>query len=192
VPVDAQFGNVAAGNYQLQATSFGGCITEAQIEMTEPDPLAIEYTTFYDELTAQGTIVVTAVSGGTPPYSVFWPAQPQAEDSISGIPMGTYVVQIADAAGCVQEFELLLTTGIQSIDVAPLSCFPQPASESVTIQWGEHFNWRLFDVLGNELQSSSYFQAQHRIELADYTAGLYIINAVAKSGSVQTIAFLKQ
>ena len=192
MPVDAQFGNVAAGTYQLQATSFGGCSTEAQIEMTEPDPLAIEYTTFYDESTGQGTIAVSAVSGGTPPYIIFWPSQPQAEDSLSGISLGTYVVQIADAAGCVQEFELLLTTGIQSIEVAPLSCFPQPASESVTIQWGEHFNWKLFDVLGNELQSSSYFQAQHRIELADYTAGLYIVNAVAKSGSVQSIALLKQ
>lgn len=192
VPVDAQFGNVAAGTYQLLATSFGGCSTAAQIEMTEPDPLAIEYTTFYDELTAQGTIAVTAVSGGTPPYSVFWPAQPQAEDSISGMPMGTYLVQITDAAGCVQEFELLLTTGIQTVDALQLSCFPQPASEFVTMQCSEQFKWTLLDAMGNELQGSGYFRAQHRIELAGYSAGVYFLSATTPSGRVQTIPLVKQ
>lgn len=192
VPVDAQFGNVAAGTYQLLATSFGGCSTAAQIEMTEPDPLAIEYTTFYDESTAQGTIAVTAVSGGTPPYSVFWPAQPQAEDSISGMPMGTYLVQITDAAGCVQEFELLLTTGIQTVDALQLSCFPQPASEFVTMQCSEQFKWTLLDAMGNELQGSGYFRAQHRIELAEYSAGVYFLSATTPSGRVQTIPLVKQ
>ena len=192
LPVEAQFGNIDAGFYLLQATSQGGCMTAAQIDMIEPDPLAIEFTTFYDELTAQGTLALNTVSGGTPPYTIYWPSQPQAEDSLLGIPLGAYVVQITDAAGCMQEFELLLTTGIQSVDALQLSCFPQPASEFVTMRCSEQFKWKLFDAMGNELQGSGYFQAQHRIELAEYAAGVYFLSATTHAGRVQTIPLVKQ
>jgi hypothetical protein len=192
LPVDAQFGNIGEGTYLLQAISAGGCSTVAQIEMIEPDQLNVEVTTFYDESTGQGTIAVSTVSGGTPPYTIFWPSQPQAVDSLSGISLGTYVVQITDAAGCAQEFELVLTTAIQSVDVPQLLCYPQPASEFVTVQCAEHFKWKLFDARGDELQNSSYFHPQHRIELREYPAGIYLLSTTAKSGRTQSITLVKQ
>ena len=190
--MDAQFVNIGEGTYLLQAISAGGCSTVAQIEMIEPDQLNVEVTTFYDESTGQGTIAVSTVSGGTPPYTIFWPSQPQAVDSLSGISLGTYVVQITDAAGCAQEFELVLTTAIQSVDVPQLLCYPQPASEFVTVQCAEHFKWKLFDARGDELQNSSYFHPQHRIELREYPAGIYLLSTTAKSGRTQSITLVKQ
>lgn len=192
LPVDSQLGNIGEGTYLLQAASEGGCSSVAQIEITGPAQLDIEVATFYDESTAAGTIAVSAVSGGTPPYSIYWPSQPQSGDSLSGISLGTYVVQITDAAGCSQEFELLLTTAVQSINVPQLNCYPQPATEFVTMQCAEHFNWKLFDSRGNELQNSSCFQAQHRIELGKYPAGIYFLSATTKSGRAQSIALVKQ
>ncbi|RME56994.1 MAG: hypothetical protein D6790_13980, partial [Caldilineae bacterium] len=49
---------------------------------------------------ADGTASVVSVSGGTPPYSYFWPATGDSTQSIQNLTAGNYGVWVSDTDGC--------------------------------------------------------------------------------------------
>lgn len=93
--------SLCAGNYIVQATDAAGCVSTAQINLTQPAQLAGSLPFVVDELcngACNGTI--TAIpSGGTMPYSYSW-SNAQTTATASGLCSGTYTVTISDANGC--------------------------------------------------------------------------------------------
>jgi len=187
-----EFGEIGAGLYTLEATSDAGCVSSALIEMTEPDPLEVSFETSFDDAAGVGSIAINEITGGTPPYTLFWPSQPQAEDSLVGIDAGSYLLQVSDAEGCMQEFSLILATDIDETTFASFSCYPQPSSEYVIVSSVEAFTWKLFDVLGNELMNSASDGVRHSIELSFLPAGIYFLFAATSEGESRTIELVKQ
>jgi hypothetical protein len=123
IVVQSPLEGIGDGQYLLQTQSSAGCSTTAEIVMLQPDPLEIAYAMNYNEVTGLGSIVIESITGGTPPYTTYWPAQPQATDSLSGIVLGNYTLQVTDANDCMQEFELELTTSVRNDFKTTFKCF---------------------------------------------------------------------
>ncbi|MDP4222877.1 MAG: gliding motility-associated C-terminal domain-containing protein, partial [Bacteroidota bacterium] len=91
-----------AGTYHLSVTDFNGCITTADITLTQP--LAISTQLVPRHITCQGSglnngSVDLTVTGGISPYSYLWSNGATTED-ISGLTVGSYRVTVTDANGC--------------------------------------------------------------------------------------------
>jgi hypothetical protein len=192
VPADLQFEGIAAGQYTLEASNASGCVTAAEIVMTEPDQLQVDYTTSFDDALGLGSITVNQVSGGTPPYIVFWPSHPQAEYVLEGVEAGSYVLQVSDAAGCFQEFNLLLTTAISEVSGFEMKCYPQPASNVVIVESMESFTWKLLDGIGNALQYATVPNVRHSIDVSHLSAGFYVLMVSTSNGPVRAVELVKQ
>jgi hypothetical protein len=192
LPAESPLQGIAAGLYLLQAESAGGCIAEVQIELSQPNPIAITYAINLNGANDLGSIVVETISGGTPPYSIYWPSHPQAEDIITDVPLGSYEVQITDAAGCTQSFEVLLTTGVNDDAFIEFSCYPQPATDVVTITNGSAFTWRLYDNAGREVLAELTPLLRHHVDLSNKPSGAYVLKGTGVNGHSQSIVLLKQ
>jgi hypothetical protein len=190
--VSNQIDEIGAGDYFLEATSNAGCVGNVLIQITEPDPLELEYFTNYNDVTGLGSITINEITGGTPPYILFWPSHPQAEYNLESIEQGSYLLQVSDAAGCYQEFNLLLSTGINNEETNDWHCYPQPASDILTTESLEAFSWRIFDVIGNEILSSSLQSVRHQINVSQLPPGIYVLVAAMQGGVTRSIELVKQ
>jgi hypothetical protein len=190
--VSNQIDDIGAGDYFLEATSNAGCIGNVLIQVTEPAPLELDYSTNYNEVTGLGSITINEITGGTPPYIIFWPSHPQAEYNLESIEQGSYLLQVSDAAGCYEEFNLLLSIGIDNEETNDWHCYPQPASDIFTAESAEAFSWRIFDVIGNEIQSSSLQSVRHQINVSQLTPGIYVLVAAMQGGVTRSIELVKQ
>jgi hypothetical protein len=190
--VDSPLEGISSGLYVLQAQSAGGCITSAEIEITDPEPLSIEYSMNYNEDTGQGWIAIDAISGGTPPYISYWPQFPQAADSLLDVSLGSYTLLVSDANGCEQEFSVTLITDVPDVNVLNVECYPVPASDYIIISADESFRWKLLDDTGRILMSEARSQVEHRIRLTTLSAGRYFFQLHGESGVLHTLKVVKQ
>jgi hypothetical protein len=96
-----------AGSYQVIVTDANGCnaALEQPIIITEPDPLAI-VDMIVTPVNCKGgyTGTITAVVTGIPPFSYHWVKQGDVsfsapnQETISGLPSGTYILFLKDAS----------------------------------------------------------------------------------------------
>jgi len=90
------------GTYHLVAVDSNGCISTADVKLTQPQPLAL--TLDPTDITCNppgfnnGTIDLT-VSGGVGPYTYNWSNGATTED-VSGLTEGYYSVTVTDINGC--------------------------------------------------------------------------------------------
>jgi hypothetical protein len=192
IAVQSPLEGIEAGQYLLQAQSSAGCSTTAEIVMLQPDPLEIAYAMNYNEVTGLGSIVIESITGGTPPYTTYWPAQPQATDSLSGIVLGNYTLQVSDANDCMQEFELELTTSVRNDFKTTFKCFPLPALDEVMVQSQQPFTWSLLGSTGELLMSEDKMKSQHVLNVSSFTAGTYILRTKDSHGFEHAIQLVKQ
>lgn len=95
-------GGLAAGTYTVTVTDDEGCSTTAQVQITEPQVLAVTATA--QDASCGGTndgSATASVTGGTTPYQYVWNTTPQQTSATAVLlPTGTYTVVITDANGC--------------------------------------------------------------------------------------------
>jgi gliding motility-associated-like protein len=92
---------LCAGTYLVQATDATGCVSTAQVIITNVLPLAVSLPVSADALCAgvcNGSITAIT-SGGTLPYSFAW-SNSQTAFTATGLCAGTYSVVVTDANGC--------------------------------------------------------------------------------------------
>ncbi|MCB0517758.1 MAG: HYR domain-containing protein [Lewinellaceae bacterium] len=99
--------DLCAGSYTGTITDDGGCVSNIQVEITEPAPLELSVQdvvspTCPDDLAGAAAVDVT---GGTPSYSFEWSNGGQSA-SIANVPAGTYSVSATDANGCEKVLEV--------------------------------------------------------------------------------------
>ncbi|MAC94148.1 MAG: hypothetical protein CMC96_01470 [Flavobacteriales bacterium] len=93
--------NLSAGSYTVTITDANGCTENANVTISEPAILTtsaqlINHLNCYQA--NDGAAYATA-NGGTTPYTYNW-SNNTANDSISSIAAGTYVVTVTDAQNC--------------------------------------------------------------------------------------------
>ncbi|MDW8228467.1 MAG: choice-of-anchor V domain-containing protein [Saprospiraceae bacterium] len=111
--------NLSAGVYTVTATDAAGCQAISTVTVSQPalPDVRIDVTPTTCPESKDGRIVITVVSGGTPPYTFSWPGGTPTD-----VGVGTYVVTITDANGCLY----LRSVTVTSNDVTPptLTCPP--------------------------------------------------------------------
>lgn len=118
--------NLSAGNYNLTLTDQNDCTITANIDITEPQPLAITTVNTTNSGCAgnEGAIAITA-TGGTGTYAGNWNDN-QTGLSIQGLASGNYTITITDANGCSITANALIS-GVTPLEVEvsaqPVSCF---------------------------------------------------------------------
>jgi gliding motility-associated-like protein len=156
---DQDLFNLEAGEYCVTVTDANDCSQSACIILTEPDPILVDLEAFIypngqnvNCPDSQDGFIVTAVSGGTMPYTAFWigPDNYTSTDfDIVGLFAGTYCLTVTDANGCSQE-ECITLVGPDPVEIiadsnVPASCNgANDASLDITVLGGDPdftFTW---------------------------------------------------
>ncbi|MEM9836091.1 MAG: SdrD B-like domain-containing protein, partial [Bacteroidota bacterium] len=91
---------LSGGTYSVMVTDENGCTAEAEISLTEPDPILLAVVT--TDLGCAGDnsgAIDLSVEGGTPPAGFEWSNGATTED-IANLAAGTYSVTVTDVNGC--------------------------------------------------------------------------------------------
>ncbi|MDP4723331.1 MAG: hypothetical protein NWS31_03440, partial [Crocinitomicaceae bacterium] len=120
--------NLQAGTYEMFVTDANNCKDSIETTVTQPaQPLSVTHTQ-QDVLCygdATGAIDIT-VAGGTPTYAYSWSIGSISAD-LTGLPIGTYNVQITDANGCEITYGATIQQPVAPLSmsglVTPIACF---------------------------------------------------------------------
>jgi gliding motility-associated-like protein len=101
--------NLAARTYTATITDANGCITTKTVEPIQPGDISF----LTDNLkpacpnTAEGTLCIYGLNGGTPPYKYTWNTTPSKfTDTVTNLKPGIYSVSVTDAIGCSKAVEV--------------------------------------------------------------------------------------
>jgi len=130
-----------AGTYSVIIEDGSQCTFEATVIVFEPTALELENTLINDSVDGQdnGNINLDVI-GGTPPYSYSWD-NGENEPNITNLAPGSYSCTISDANGCILEVGPFVVDGLVStknlVDLKPASLFPNPANQSIQVEFSE-------------------------------------------------------
>ncbi|WP_108869781.1 T9SS type A sorting domain-containing protein [Aquimarina aquimarini] len=138
-----------AGNHTIVYTDANGCSTTPPINLPEiKDPLPIEFEINKQDpdcSDADGSMEVTNLEGGYPPYIISWSKDGSAYSSGSAITgsQGSYDVTILDSRGIeatqpdIRFENIPLPIAIANIDIQPILCYGNQAAVTLTAQGGK-------------------------------------------------------
>jgi len=110
---DEDLADLAPGTYSVTVTDANNCTQDAEITLTAPEPISIDFTTT-SSLCAQigsGSIEIT-INGGVPAYDVSWSGPNGFSSSdliLEDLVGGIYNLTIEDSNGCIYEDAVTVT-----------------------------------------------------------------------------------
>jgi len=126
------------GPVSVTVTDDWGCTASFSFVVQQPDTLqfAATVTNASTPQSADGSILVNNVTGGTAPYGYLWEPGGSTGDMIDNLMPGFYTLTVTDERGCeaVWTFEVKAVLGTGEAESrAVLIIYPNPAREQVTI-----------------------------------------------------------
>lgn len=194
---DGQIGATAtglsAGIATVTITDANGCSQVAQFDVPEP-PLLEASHVVQDETNSQMNGQITLIGqGGTPPYAYLGQA---FSDSIqlSGLSAGTYLLEISDANNCTTTTTAVVNNlvGLEVLNaVKRFAVYPVPTRQVLYIEIEltlpiQH-RLRLQDVSGRMIREWPVVQTNEqfiRVDCANLTAGLYLVELQTEAGNL--------
>ena len=103
------FSSLGAGTYTVTVSDANLCTSDIPVTLTDPAPLAIDYTKQDASCpdVADGKITLN-ISGGKPAYTAIWFDQAQPATERQNLAVGTYKVVVTDANGCAGSAEIVI------------------------------------------------------------------------------------
>lgn len=178
--------NVRSGKYFVVVTDANYCTTTGKVIIEEISGIGIDVISRVDPLCAtskDGSITVLA-KGGTEPYIYTWTKKGTSEiiatsADVSGLPSGTYVVEVNDAIGCTKMHEetLIAPEVVEVVLGNDLSiCRGQSAAFDITIDdLNATYSW---------VSDTGYSNNTPTVELVD--SGTYTATVTTGIGCVST------
>ncbi len=148
---------LAPGSYTCVVTDANGCVAVTTVQISEPAPMTLTFTTTPSTGT-DGTASVN-VFGGNPPYNYTWSSGDTTQVAIDLAP-GTYTVIVEDANGCITQGSVTVGMTTSNIDLENLSSFeltPNPTDGIFNVDLGftqiEQVEFAIYNVLGQAVLS---------------------------------------
>ncbi len=121
--------NLSASTYTVTVYDTHNCTTTATVTINQPAPMTIN-TDVGNVLCNgdnSGSIIITSVTNGTPPYLYHWPdGTTTTTNSIHNLPAGTYQVTVTDANNCSIVVPVIITQPsaltVQNLNYTPSIC----------------------------------------------------------------------
>src|SRR5690606_15886246 len=120
---------LSATNYIARVTDANGCTAVRHFGLTEPDALTVTITNFTEVSTpgASDGDASAEATGGTAPYTYEW-SNGATTAEITGIPAGTYTVNVKDANGCEASTVITITDADTPLPpIPPVTATTNPA-----------------------------------------------------------------
>ena len=125
---------LTAGTYQVGVVDANGCLSQAQVTITQPTAIQAGLSTQNISCFGQMNGSITASpTGGTAPYTYVW-SNGATSNVVSGLGVGSYSLTITDQAGCTASFFSTITEPSAlsaSLNVSHVSCY-QGANGQIT------------------------------------------------------------
>jgi hypothetical protein len=136
---ETQAENLMAGFYYVLIQDDGNCSDSLTFEIEQPEELMllanIEDAT--DDSTADGSIVIDEIEGGTYPYLLFW-SDGETGYSREDLLPGVYELTIVDANDCETYHTFMvnsLTSAVFKEGPLGATIFPNPTNAGFTLEW---------------------------------------------------------
>jgi hypothetical protein len=173
---------LSAGTYYITVTDTFGCTALDTLVISQPTVISISLTgTNESILGASDGSVDATVSGGTPGYTYLWNNGSTLQD-ISGVPGGTYIIQVTDINGCTNSDTITIQTlpgfGIESYD-GVFGLYPNPATDFIFVDPATNATLLIYDLCGKQMMSKNLNSGLQMIQLVDLTPGVYIVSMVS-------------
>ena len=104
-----QASGLTAGNYSIIISDVNGCITVANISITEPPEIIAAVTSTPATCGDSNGSAAVVASGGTGSLSYLWSPAGGTSANASGLPGGSYSVVITDGSGCTNTVTTIVT-----------------------------------------------------------------------------------
>jgi gliding motility-associated-like protein len=92
--------NLPAGTYTVTATDSKGCTKTNTVTVTQPPSLTITTSSINSTCGNSNGEGTASVSGGLGPYTYTWMPGSVTSATLTGVPSGSYTVNVTDANGC--------------------------------------------------------------------------------------------
>jgi len=188
VTTSAVASNLMAGTYFAKVVDVNNCSVQA-------GPFVVELVTPITSLTADvdfsapsslGTVRVTSIVGGTPPYNYLWlddAGNIVGNDSIvRGIPVGDYTVKVTDSNGCEQTTSQIVTSLAEVKELENLSIYPNPTQDYAIIaaEFSENVavQVELFNAVGTSILRQNFEQIRqlaYPLDFSDLPTGIFYV-----------------
>ncbi|WP_372745957.1 PKD-like domain-containing protein, partial [Lutibacter sp.] len=192
--------NLVSGDYTLEVNDAGGCPFSKTYTITEPNALII-VTDEVKNINCFGNldgIVKISVEGGTPPYNYNWTTV-DGSGIVNGIEdqtvlgVGTYIIEISDANGCLVSETYILTEPIplviNVISSVNILCFRESnGSIEVEASGGTPFETApgIFDYQFKWQGPGGFVSTSQNIY--GLTAGTYLLTTTDSLGCIEQIS----
>ena len=175
---DGLFDNIGPGTYSVVVTDrWGFTAVSPPLIVPNPGPMVVNAISVLDSISVE-------VSGGTAPYRYrIGDGAYRSEPFFSGLPNGTYTVEVQDAFGCIASAEVIVYVGplaVLAVQVTPPSCFDAADGAVQVIAGGGVPPYR-YNLNGEDFQTENTF--------LNLPSGEYTLTLLDKNDSTLTHTF---
>ena len=187
--------DLKGGTYQFTVSDSEGCKDSLKVVIPNaPDAIVISDFDFKNATgqTPTGSVTITKVIGGTPPYKYTW-SNGVKDSLITKLTPGSYTVTITDKNDCVAQLNFGINASTATKDIAEkdiLNVAPNPTADVVTFTLKMPYaTLRLYDALGHELLTQSLREGENSLSIGHLPKGIYVYmlltdNVLRASGRV--------
>lgn len=155
VAVGLQAEGLSSGLYGLGLLDTQGCLLDTLISITSPDSLFVDVNVIPPVCfgLSNGALEGWA-EGGTPDYTYLWTGDvtPTLSPSLTGLPPGSYALEVTDSQGCqvIAEVQLEEPEPLSlALEMQPVGCAGDDGSASATASGGvEPYSYEWTDTEG--------------------------------------------
>jgi gliding motility-associated-like protein len=188
--------NLCVGGYMAQITDANGCVSSINTNIGSnggPTGQLINVTAPTCNGSCDGTATVTA-TGGTAPYTYFWVGIGFGGPTQTGLCAGTYLVQAADATGCVSDINFTIADPavlVVTDNITPNTCGLCDGEVGLSVSGGVlpyTFNWSSGGATATE---SGLCSGVYTVDISDGTGCsqtfTYLMNSAPGPSAVLTV-----
>lgn len=177
------------GSYAITVTDFNGCQSNTSKFISQPGRITttaiITPNVFADS--SDGQVEISAVGGGTPPYTYQWDdSLNQTTATAINLPSDTIRLVVTDANGCMSKFVYYVSTTfvpfVDGNDFNKVSIFPNPTTGILNLEMElkstAEIDIIITDILGREILSEQYARNSRissQIDLSKHSNGIYLM-----------------